>query len=112
MIEIEEIKKYISDDILDSIFKEREENIYYSKDESKKIQKIKNENTMSHTKFAEVIKNLPPNFKNCRENILDALDKYSDRENLIQAYDNEKFYKIGFCDGIKMILDINKSENK
>lgn len=53
MIEIEEIKKYISDDILDSIFKEREENIYYSKDESKKIQKIKNENTMSHTKFAE-----------------------------------------------------------
>lgn len=112
MVKIEEIKKYISDDILDNIFKEREEKIYHIGDKSKEIEEIKIEHTMSYTKFEEVIKNLPPHFKNCRENILDALDKYSDRQNLIQAYDNEKFYKIGFCDGIKMILDINKSDNK
>lgn len=111
MVKIKEIENYISDDILDSIFKEREEKIYYSKNESKEIEKIKNENAMSYTKFVEVIKNLPPHFKNCRENILDALDQYSDRQNLIQAYDNEKFYKIGFWDGIKMILDISKREN-
>ena len=31
---------------------------------------------MLYTKFEEVIKNLPPHFNNCRENILEDLDKY------------------------------------
>ena len=35
-----------------------------------------------------------------REEIIEALE----RENLIMAHDNEKFYKIGFCDGIRTIL--------
>lgn len=44
MVKIKEIENYISYDILDSIFKEKEEKIYYSKNESKEIEKIKNEN--------------------------------------------------------------------
>lgn len=65
-------------------------------DKSKKIEEIKSEHTMSYTKLEEVIKNIPPHFKNCRENILDALDKYSDRQNLIQTFDNENFIKLVF----------------
>ena len=110
MIKVEEISKYVSDDILSNIFEEREEEIYSSKNgnESPELKKVKSEYTITYEKLVEVIKNLPPHFKNCRESILEALDQYSERENLIQSFDNEKFYKVGFCDGVKMMVDIIK----
>ena len=58
--------------------------------------------------FQEIIKNLPPYFKSCRENILKALEEYTNREKVLQVLNNENFYKVGFCDGIKLMLDINK----
>lgn len=111
MIKIEEIKNYINDDVLDTAFKDREENIYNTDTKNKELEKIKKVNTMTYTRFQEIIKNLPPHFQNCRESILDALEKYSDRQNLIQSFDNEKFYKVGFCDGVNMILDIIKKKS-
>lgn len=33
-----------------------------------------------------------------------------ERQNSLVAYDNEKFYKNGFCDGIKIILEALKNE--
>lgn len=38
------------------------------------------------------------------------IDKYVMRENLIMAHDNEKFYKAGFCDGIRIILENLKNK--
>ena len=35
---------------------------------------------------------------------------YVMRENLIMTHDNEKFYKAGFCDGIRIILENLKSK--
>lgn len=112
MIKIAELKNYISNDILDSIFNEREEEVHNRKIKVAELEEIKKDNTMTYEKLIEVIKNLPPHFKNCRESILKALDQYSERENLIQSFDNEKFYKVGFCDGIKMIIDIYARNNK
>ena len=112
MIKIAELKNYISDDVLDSIFSEREEDVHNTKIKVKEIEEIKKDNTMTYEKLIEVIKNLPPHFKNCRESILKALDQYSERESLIQSFDNEKFYKVGFCDGIKMIIDIYNENNE
>ena len=34
------------------------------------------------------------------------------RQNSLIAYDNEKFYKNGFCDGIKIILESLKNEKQ
>ena len=109
MINIEEIKNYISEDALDSLFKAREEELFSRKEVSKQIEEIKKEKTMSYTNFEQIIINLPPHFRHCREEILNALGEYADREGLIQSFDNERFYKIGFCDGIKMMLDVNKN---
>ena len=50
-------------------------------------------------------------FEKIMPETLDALEKYSDRQNLIQSFDNEKFYKVGFCDGVNMILDIIKKKS-
>lgn len=112
MSKIAELEDYISDDILDNIFTEREEDVHNTKIKVSELKKIKKDNTMTYEKLIGVIKNLPPHFKNCRESILNALEQYSERENLIQSFDNEKFYKVGFCDGVNMILDIfNKRNN-
>ena len=47
---------------------------------------------------------------NTREFILDRLEKYRERENNLSAYDNERFYKNGFCDGVQMMLGIVNKE--
>lgn len=56
------------------------------------------------------IKNLPPHFNNTREFILERLEGYMERQNSLIAYDNEKFYKNGFCDGVQIILEALKIE--
>ena len=33
-----------------------------------------------------------------------------ERQNSLTAYDNERFYKNGFCDGIQIILEALKNE--
>ena len=111
MIKIEEIKSYINEDMLDTAFNDREEKIYNIDINNKELEKIKKDNTMTYDRFQEIIKNLPPHFQNCREAILESFEKYANRQNLIQSFDNEKFYKVGFCDGVKMILDITKKKS-
>lgn len=106
MIKIAELENYISDNILDSIFIEREEDIYSTKVKMIELEEIKKNNTMTYEEVQTIIKKLPTYAKDCKENILEALEQYSERQNLIQSFDNEKFYKAGFCDGMKMIIDI------
>ncbi len=111
MLKIKDIEKYIDDSLLDSIFREREEELYVeSKNEDEDIIKIKQKYDMDCEKLINKIKNLPPHFNNTREEIIKALDKYVMRENLIMAHDNEKFYKAGFCDGIRIILENLKNK--
>lgn len=112
MANIEEIEKYISDDILSLIFEQKENDIYKLVIDSKELEQLKRENTMTYEHFQEIIKNLPPYFKSCRENILKALEEYTNREKVLQVLNNENFYKVGFCDGIKLMLDINKQIKK
>lgn len=105
-MEIKDLKEYISDDLLDEIFKSREDVIYErNKKEKEDINKIKERYPIDYEQLLTYIKNIPPHFNNIRNNIIDALDSYSMRENLLTGYDNEKFYKIGFCDGIRIVIE-------
>ena len=105
-MKLKDIEKYVNDNILDSIYKEREDYIFeLNNEEKKEIIKIKERYPIDYEQLITCINNIPPHFKNTRENILKSLDIYSMRENLLLAYNNEKFYKIGFCDGIKIIIE-------
>ena len=42
--------------------------------------------------------------------MLKKFDDYCMKENLIAAYENEKFYKIGFCDGIRTVIENLKNK--
>ena len=111
MLKIKDIEKYIDDSLLESIFREREDELYVElKNEDEDIIEIKQKYDVDYEKLINKIKNLPPHFNNTREEIIKSLDKYIMRENLIRAYDNEKFYKAGFCDGIRIIIE--KIKNK
>lgn len=105
-MDIKDIEKYIDDDIVNTIYREREDTISGINEEDKgEIAKIKEKYPVDYEKLLDYINNLPPYFKNIRETILNAIDIYSMRENLLSAYENEKFYKIGFCDGIRTIIE-------
>ena len=110
MFKIQDIEKYINDPILETIFRGREEELY-NEDENRDIIKIKEEYPVNYDKLLITIKNLPPHFHNTREGIIEALENYSMRESSIKAYDNEKFYKVGFCDGIRIVLESIKKDN-
>ena len=40
-----------------------------------------------------------------KSKVKDSLESYIDKVNVIGAYENEKFYKIGFSDAINLILE-------
>lgn len=81
--------------MLETIFRQREENIYNNnKMASEQITEITEEYTVDYEKLIIAIKNLPPHFHNTREGILEKLEEYPKRENQIMAYDDKKFYKI------------------
>ena len=107
MLKIKDIEKYIDDDIINIIFREREEELYSRKENQydAEVIGIKEDYPVDYDKLLVTINNLSPHFNNTREGIIAVLESYLTRENLIMAHDNEKFYKIGFCDGIRIILE-------
>ena len=107
MLKIKDIEKYIDDEMINIIFREREEELYSRKGklDDAEIRSIKEDYPVDYDKLLVEINNLPSHFNNTKEGIIEALESYLTRENLIMAHDNEKFYKIGFCDGIRTILE-------
>lgn len=104
-MKIRDIEKYTNDTMLNTIYKEREDTISEIKEDKEELSKIKEKYPVDYEKLLDYINNIPPHFRNIRENLLNAIDIYSMRENLLSANENEKFYKIGFCDGIRTIIE-------
>lgn len=95
MLKIKDIEEYVKNTMLDTIFEEREDEIYKeSKNDNERISQITEKYSIDYDKLIVTIKNLPPHFRNTRESIIKALEEYLMRENLIMAYENEKFYKV------------------
>ena len=64
---------------------------YQNEGYKEKIKEIYLENPTSYENLLIAIKNLPPHFNNTRENIIEKLEQYLERENSLSAYDNERF---------------------
>ncbi len=106
-----EITDFIDNSLLDTIYREREDSLYqHTEIDNKNIKEITKNLPITYEDLLVAIKNLPPHFNNTREFILERLEGYMERQNSLIAYDNEKFYKNGFCDGIKIILEALKIE--
>lgn len=69
----------------------------FSAYEDEKLIDIKNNCEKDYQNLIAAIKNLPPHFCSCRENIFEALDKYLLSQSLLSSYEQEFFYKCRIC---------------
>lgn len=93
--------------ILNEIFLGREEDIYSrSKDEKKKIKKLRKEND-SYEKLVQFI-NKSTNDEVAKEEIKSSLESYIEGINIVGAYENQKFYETGFVDGVNLMIECKK----
>ena len=107
-----EINDFFDNSMLDLIYREREYRLYQlNKFDEEELKEIRKKNPTTYEDLLTATRNLPPHFNNTREFILDRLEKYKERENSLSAYDNERFYKNGFCDGVQMMIEIIKKGN-
>ena len=105
------ITDFIDNSLLDTIYREREDSLYqHTKIDNENIIELTKNLPITYEDLLVAIKNLPPHFNNTREFILERLEGYIKRQYCLNAYDNERFYKNGFCDGIKMMLEALKIE--
>ena len=104
-------KELLSDDIVSELFHEREDKIYNRTiEEKKQLKQLLNKNNEDYENILIAINNVPKAFIETRELLKQNIDTEIETLNRINGYDNEKFYKIGFCDGINLIIDCLKNK--
>lgn len=90
--------------VLEDLFESREEELCALTERDKqKIERLTRNND-SYDKLFEAIEDLSNNSEKLEE-VRNSLDSYIDKINIIGAYENQKFYKIGFSDAINLILE-------
>ncbi|MCI8548743.1 MAG: hypothetical protein HFJ38_07680 [Bacilli bacterium] len=87
-----------------TLFESREENLYSLTEKDKEKIKELTKNNDNYEKLFGLLENLL-NSPNNLEKVRNSLDSYIDKINIIGAYENEKFYKIGFSDAINLVLE-------
>ena len=103
MLNKEELKSFQEESIIDSWYNARAEDLYILNDvDRKKIAEItKGEDT--YQKIANEISKRAK--EDDMERILEKIDKHCNKLINIGGYENEKFYKVGFMDGINLIIE-------
>lgn len=88
--------------ILDMLFLQREDEIYQITETERELSLKKSED---YSKIYTAINNIPNAFIETRKGIEKSIEIYLDTLSTVQANENEKFYKTGFSDAVKLIMD-------
>lgn len=97
--------------ILNELFSSREEFICVITDYDKeKINDLVKEND-TYEVLLNKIKKLSKDDKTIKQ-IKESLESYTDGIHAISSYENEKFYKIGFADAVKLFKECVKLNSK
>lgn len=103
---IKELERYVNDNMLDNIFNEREDSISeLSNFDINKISEINKKYPANYENIIDYINSSIEISQDKKDKLLIMLDEYIMKENLLHTNESEKFYKIGFCDGIRIILE-------
>lgn len=103
MLNKEELKSFQEESVIASWYNIRSKDLYILNDvDKRKIAKItKGEDTYQEivNEIAKIAK------KDDKERILEKINKHCNKLINIGGYENEKFYKVGFIDGINLIIE-------
>ena len=72
--------------------------------------KVVEKHNINYINILYAIDNVPPCFNSTRKNLKDKVDAYINFSEELDYYKNEKFYKTGFIDGYKFLLELQKQE--
>lgn len=111
MIEIKDLKNYMTDDILNELFLKREDKIHKI-EEKEKQKEIFINNKRSSEDLEIALSNLPDCFEEVSRMINKAVDEKVQAQNEVLGYFCEKFYKIGFQDSISLIFGCLKQTHE
>lgn len=103
MLNKEELKSFQEESIINSWYSTRAEELYILNDvDKKKMAEItKGEDT--YQKIENEISKIAK--EEDKEKILEKINKHCNKLINIGGYENEKFYKVGFMDGINLIIE-------
>ena len=94
----------VEKNVLDELFKSREENLcVITESDKEKIKKLVTKND-TYKMLLDKIDELSDDEK-AKQLVKDSLDSYIDRVNVIGSYENEKFYSIGFMDAVHSVFE-------
>lgn len=95
-----------NENILDLIFNARSEELAKLTKEDREFLDSPEANiNKNYQDFIDSLENLPEETKN---NIIEKVNTYSDTSDFIHAYYYKKYYKLGFSECLKLILDCIK----
>lgn len=95
--------------ILDIIFLQREDNIYQITENERELIEMK---TKDYDKIYSEIDNIPNAFVETRNGIKTSIENYINTLSIVQANENEKFYKEGFSDALKLLSECLNGSSK
>ena len=103
MLKKEELKSFQEESVIDYWYNTRSEDLYILNDvDKKKITEI----TMGEDTYQKIANEISKRVKeDDKEIILEKIDKHCNKLINIGGYENEKFYKVGFMDGINLIIE-------
>ena len=104
MITLKNIETYISDDILNQLFLERKNKIHDMEDIEEQKKRFTDDREYSE-KLEIALNNLPDCLEETSKRIRKSVEEKVQSQNEILTFFYEKFYKVGFCDGMKFILE-------
>ena len=102
MLNKQELKSFQEESVVDSWYNTRSEDLYILNEVDKKkiIEITKGEDT-----YQEIVNKISKIARDDKEIILEKIDKHCNKLINIGGYENEKFYKVGFMDGINLIIE-------
>ena len=98
-----------ANNLLNELFRTREDSIYNFTDNERKLLSKKSKD---YSNICIAIDNIPDGFIETINGIKTSIENYIETLNEIQGIENEKFYEEGFSDAIQLILECinNKHE--
>lgn len=112
MINVKDLRNVLSDDLLNDIYEKRCEKLsIITLDDEKNIKDLLEDKNNAYEFISIAISNIPNAFVETRKMIKESIDKYVEVLNSIGSYENEKFYKCGFCDGMNIRLKTKIKED-
>lgn len=111
MIKIKDLSDVVNDDVLEDIYQTRYEKVLTLSDVDKKLlEQLYKKRRGVINNLETLLNSLPDMFEETRKQINDFIESHTECNTIISSYFDEKLYKSGLLDGMKLALEYKKAK--